>query len=624
MNPELLLDNAEFIRRLARSLVRGDAAADDLVQDTWVATLERPPREGPGLRAWLSRVVRNTAVSNWRRRERRSKREAGAARRSPPPTPSELLEREELRATLVGLLKGLPAGQRDALVLCYLEGIAPREIAARLDLPVETVKTRLQRGLATLRKQMDRHHGGDRRKWVGMLLPLAWLGGSRSAMAAPLVAVAITTAVVVAGWVFVFPSDRPKTPDRPTEEPIAVADAAAGMSPNPASPTAGESTGPVDLRGRWRMIGNAGSVLEFQENSGVIVVDGHSRVPFNRLQNGDILLADPDTGFSGTYRPKRSGDRLTLTLVAASGEPPRGAPAPAAMEGQNLPDPEPEPEPDLPPAEITLERIPEPEGGPRSMAAAVQALEIYYGGLVRDSGAEELGMAVPLTAELGKRLRARLHVDYRNPLPLMESHLAYLHAEKSRIRRQLARVALATQHEAVELMIERRSWLGLGLQGRREAASVLSFVGAAKVAQLGEVLSDPADPVVLMALMCRTRHTYGCPPRYLMPGAPQVPDDIRRHWAAWLGETWPGLSGKSAGDLMAREIGELRELFNSGDRLEKLECARRMSALIGNQYPKDGKLPSMYEKMLVRLLKHFEDKAVREMAASHPIVYESL
>ena len=48
-----------------------------------------------------------------------------------------------------------------------------------------------------------------------------------------------------------------------------------------------------------------------------------------------------------------------------------------------------------------------------------------------------------------------------------------------------------------------------------------------------------------------------------------------------------------------------------------------MSALIGGEYPKDGKFPTMDEKRLVRLLKNDEEKASRDMAGARPIVYES-
>lgn len=58
--PEELLEHAAWIRRLARRLVQGEARADDLVQETWLAALRAAPRGGP-LRPWLARVARNFA-----------------------------------------------------------------------------------------------------------------------------------------------------------------------------------------------------------------------------------------------------------------------------------------------------------------------------------------------------------------------------------------------------------------------------------------------------------------------------------------------------------------------------------------------------------------------------------
>src|SRR5262245_64613195 len=70
--PEELLEHAPWLRRLAATLVAGDAAADDLVQETWLAALRHPPSAGAAgeLRPWLARVARNLA-SNFRRGEAR-------------------------------------------------------------------------------------------------------------------------------------------------------------------------------------------------------------------------------------------------------------------------------------------------------------------------------------------------------------------------------------------------------------------------------------------------------------------------------------------------------------------------------------------------------------------------
>ena len=66
-----LLSHAEFVRRLARSLLHDEAAAEDVVQETYLAALVRPPRvTGEATaRAWLARVVRNLSSEVGRRRQ---------------------------------------------------------------------------------------------------------------------------------------------------------------------------------------------------------------------------------------------------------------------------------------------------------------------------------------------------------------------------------------------------------------------------------------------------------------------------------------------------------------------------------------------------------------------------
>src|SRR6187397_1616757 len=76
---EELLTHARWARALARQLLRDEQRADDVVQEAWLAAVERPPRPGPGLRAWFARLIRNLA-SNQRRAElRRARHERGAA-----------------------------------------------------------------------------------------------------------------------------------------------------------------------------------------------------------------------------------------------------------------------------------------------------------------------------------------------------------------------------------------------------------------------------------------------------------------------------------------------------------------------------------------------------------------
>lgn len=163
-----------FVRALARSLLGGDpVAADDVVQQTWLEVIRRGAPDGEARRGWLARVVR-TRASNLRRGEaRRASRERDAARPEAVLGPDELLARAEQRRKVVEAVAELAEPYRTAVLLRYLEGLPPREIAARQGVPRDTVATRLKRALAMLRDRFDAEHGGDRSAWVAALAPFA-------------------------------------------------------------------------------------------------------------------------------------------------------------------------------------------------------------------------------------------------------------------------------------------------------------------------------------------------------------------------------------------------------------------------------------------------------------------
>ena len=77
-DPGQLIDHQRFLARLARALVVDEHAAEDLVQDTWVAALEGAPTEPP-LRGWLGRVLRNRSINSWKLGARRVSREKRVA-----------------------------------------------------------------------------------------------------------------------------------------------------------------------------------------------------------------------------------------------------------------------------------------------------------------------------------------------------------------------------------------------------------------------------------------------------------------------------------------------------------------------------------------------------------------
>ena len=146
-NPEELLAHAGWVRSLARSLVGDPSLADDVVQETWIAALERPPRDRQALSAWLRRVVLNFARKALREGSRRSRRERAAARPECLDSREDLVTRVELHRQVVDAVLGLRDPYRETIILRFFEELSVREIADRARLPEPTVRTRLRRAV---------------------------------------------------------------------------------------------------------------------------------------------------------------------------------------------------------------------------------------------------------------------------------------------------------------------------------------------------------------------------------------------------------------------------------------------------------------------------------------------
>ncbi len=191
---EDLLVHAPFVRAVATAAVYGDDAVDDVVQATWLAAMERPPRHGKSVRGWLATVARNVARGRGRAESRRQRREQGQGPRDPVPSAADIAAREEIRRKLLAAVLELDAPSRDALLLRYYENLPPRQVAARLGVPVETARTRIKRGLARLRTRLDEDWDGDRRAWAVLVAPLA---GGGAGLAGTATATAVGTGLLL-------------------------------------------------------------------------------------------------------------------------------------------------------------------------------------------------------------------------------------------------------------------------------------------------------------------------------------------------------------------------------------------------------------------------------------------
>jgi len=181
--PPELLGQTEFLRALARGLLRDEQASEDVVQSAWLEALERRPAELRNPLAWMASVTRNLA-RDWRRAEgRRAARERSAARPEALPSAGELAEREGTLRAVTEAVLALDEPYRATILLRYHEGLELAEIARRGGEPLATVRSRHTRALERLRERLDRAHGGERRTWALGLVSLVGAGASPGALA---------------------------------------------------------------------------------------------------------------------------------------------------------------------------------------------------------------------------------------------------------------------------------------------------------------------------------------------------------------------------------------------------------------------------------------------------------
>lgn len=199
---ESLLRHRAFVRALARSLVRDEHAAEDLVQETWLTALRHPPRLEAALPAWLARVVRTRAQNAARGEARRAAREVAAARDEAVEPEDGLRESLAMQQRVVAAVLDLKEPYRSVVLLRYYEGLSPSAIAERRGAPAGTIRAQLSRAHDLLRERLDEEFGGSRKAWsAGLLLLLGKqktvLGGAKIAIAAGLL---LAVVVVPVAW----------------------------------------------------------------------------------------------------------------------------------------------------------------------------------------------------------------------------------------------------------------------------------------------------------------------------------------------------------------------------------------------------------------------------------------
>lgn len=163
---QLYDQSSTLLYSLALRMLGNKEDAAELLQDVYLEVWRKVSRYDVGRGsplAWLITLTRSRAVDRLRARISRGQHTIGTsldgANHVPDRglNPFEAQADQEIRALVVGALAALPPAQQEALELAYYEGLSHMEIAAKLNQPLGTVKTRIKLGMSKLRESLRRY-----------------------------------------------------------------------------------------------------------------------------------------------------------------------------------------------------------------------------------------------------------------------------------------------------------------------------------------------------------------------------------------------------------------------------------------------------------------------------------
>ena len=164
--------NNRRLYRIARSVVRDDSEAEDVVQEAYgrAFTHLREFHGASSIGTWLARIVLNEALGRIRRRrdtvdwasienQRTSAEVISFPLVAAQPDPERTMAQREIQKLLEQAIDSLPDAFRIVLVARAIEGMSIEETAELLAIRPETVKTRLHRGRTLLRAKLEQDLG---------------------------------------------------------------------------------------------------------------------------------------------------------------------------------------------------------------------------------------------------------------------------------------------------------------------------------------------------------------------------------------------------------------------------------------------------------------------------------
>ena len=159
------------IFRSVRSILRDEAEAEDVVQETFVRAFHhlKDFEERSSLATWLTRIAINEALSRLRKSQRfgsldnqtNRKEDGSFSMESTQPSPEDQASSRELRSILTAAIDSLPQALRIVFVLREIEGLSTLATSEALQLSSEAVRVRLHRARLTLRRAVENQVGKE-------------------------------------------------------------------------------------------------------------------------------------------------------------------------------------------------------------------------------------------------------------------------------------------------------------------------------------------------------------------------------------------------------------------------------------------------------------------------------
>jgi RNA polymerase sigma-70 factor (ECF subfamily) len=155
-------DTAAKLLGVCLRILQDKIEAEDVLQEVYVTVWQKAAAFDPGRASpitWLTTIARNRAIDRLRAgavSRRMEPIDAANEVRDPAPGAVEVLARSEQQARLNGCLDELEAQHAAAIRAAFLDGATYEELAARMSVPLGTMKSWIRRGLLKLRACLDR------------------------------------------------------------------------------------------------------------------------------------------------------------------------------------------------------------------------------------------------------------------------------------------------------------------------------------------------------------------------------------------------------------------------------------------------------------------------------------